>query len=626
MGHHAVLRRLFGALVSSSCHLSVVWSRMPRDSTTCKSDMVRFHESKRSHELLTHEDQGVLRELQDFIDRKDRPNVIKTLQEHPHLIDVGFGYYGDVPFNRAANKFDEPLLLWMLQQGSPALAYARKPGTPYNNLMLFGDNNKDLVDDVLRKLIVPAALLEMQALPEELQQRVETRFARDNWSTTAEQYASLGRSFEQPLRHLLFPEPTAEPTDYRGKSIEEIRQDPFVRQFMRSLRLTRTWDSHMISMPRELIPYRTVRHWDPLLQKDFVASNGYHITCLTNSRQLSEEGDELQHCVGKSTYDLRCCADHNGRSHILSVRDANGNSVSTAEVQYYADVYHMDGDFVVAGRGHKMNVLQHHGQYNGNPPREAAKAFNEFLEVLQHSPEQATALMTTGPAWLGERIEKRESNAPGPAEEYFEFTPSWAHLERIFNEFRRGERRASTHYDSNHKLVYDDAIDPEDPQKFRHSNHLIDGYVCVGSDGKPHGDMALDATELKPGEGERVVPLRDLGFRDWLQATGMMELIHNVIEQRAEFVIRRQKYDHEKTQKGFINQLKRPFVKDLLGEKIAGHEEALEKLLGEGEKEGLSGERSPRPEPRLRRRDWREHYEKLAKENTDPNPYFDRGR
>lgn len=586
------------------------------------TDAKRYHASKRSHEALDADAQLALRQLQDHIDRKDRDHVILTLQGHPELQDVGFGYYGDTPFNRAANKFDENLLLWMLQCGAPALAPARKPGTPYENLQLFGRNNQDLVDDFLRKLIVPAMLLEMQALPEELQKGIEARFSPHDRSTPADHYRSLGMSFEQPLRRLLFPTPTADPVDYRGKSLEEIRQDPFIRQFMRSLRLTRTWDSHIISMPRELTPYRTVRHWEPLLEQDFVASNGYRITCLTNSRQLSDEGAELQHCVGKSTYDLRCCAEHHGRSHILSVRDAKGNPVSTAEVQYYPDVYHMDGDFVVAGRGHRMHVLQHHGQYNGNPPREAARAFQEFTDTLQRSPDEARALMTTGPAWLGEMAGRRESNAPGPAEEYFEFTPSWAHLERIFNEFRRGERRASTHYDSNHKLLYDDVVDPQDPQHFRHSNHLIDGYALVGADGKPHSNVVLEATALTAGPGEYVVALRNLGFRDWLQATGMLEQIHRVIEERAEPVLNRQKYDHEKSQQGFLNALKRPFVKDALGEKIAAQQGALDGYLAAGKEATLSGERAPMPAPRLRRRDWRAHFENLSQGSPEPSPYL----
>jgi len=76
--------------------------------------------------------------------------------------------------------------------------------------------------------------------------------------------------------------------------------------------------------------------WAPLFGEEEIAvpdhvtsetqEGGWKIATLTNSKQLKSEGKELQHCVGSYTTD--CLS---GKSHIISVRNPNGEAQSTIE-------------------------------------------------------------------------------------------------------------------------------------------------------------------------------------------------------------------------------------------------------------------------------------------------------
>src|SRR5262249_49160901 len=144
---------------------------------------------------------------------------------------------------------------------------------------------------------------------------------------------------------------------------------------------------------------------------------------------------------------------------------------------------------------------------------------------------------------LGEIVGKRETNAPSVVEEYIGYTPTWEAVERVFNEYRRAERR--TAHNVGRKLVYDDASDPEDQQRFKHPLHFIDGYVLVGKDGYPIHEVSGTREALHPKEGERCVALRDLSLRDWLTATSIMADIQHAIHNRAQKQNRRAQRDFD---------------------------------------------------------------------------------
>lgn len=91
-------------------------------------------------------------------------------------------------------------------------------------------------------------------------------------------------------------------------------------------------------------------------------SQGLHIVCLSSSDALVKEGQKMNHCVG--TYTKNCMRN---QVHILSIRDSNGNSVSTIEV--YADY-----------NKKKLKVSQHRGKNNSKPDAKAVKLLNNFLD------------------------------------------------------------------------------------------------------------------------------------------------------------------------------------------------------------------------------------------------------
>jgi hypothetical protein len=89
---------------------------------------------------------------------------------------------------------------------------------------------------------------------------------------------------------------------------------------------------------------------------------------LTNSIQLQVEGNRLDHCVG--TYFRSCLY---GESHILSIRNDAGNSLSTAEI--CLDAVPM-GNLL-------LRVVQHQAFNNTKPTLECEAALAETLEFFR---------------------------------------------------------------------------------------------------------------------------------------------------------------------------------------------------------------------------------------------------
>jgi hypothetical protein len=95
---------------------------------------------------------------------------------------------------------------------------------------------------------------------------------------------------------------------------------------------------------------------------------------LTSTLQLQLEGTRLNHCV--STYVRSCMY---GESHIVSIRDADGGSLSTADISIDADE-----------RGKLVpNVIQHQAHSNLEPSRECEAALAKVLDMLITADTQA---------------------------------------------------------------------------------------------------------------------------------------------------------------------------------------------------------------------------------------------
>lgn len=600
---------------------------MSRDHPVKPNDPADYHRHRIAPSELSAQERQDAEELARWIDDRNKPGAVKLiLEQQPKLLAAQVGSYNESLFGRVCLRKGEDMIDTCLRLGGPALKPNIQGTMPFDVLVNNNRPQKDMMEEFARLVLLPALQLEVAAMPESIRPHCEESGSLDNYQYLhSYSLSSMKNSLAHYCDLIFFPRPTAKPTDYRDKSAEEIRDDAFVRQFMRPFRLTRTWDSHLITMPQELLPYRSVRHWEPLLQKDFVTSRGYHITCLTDSRQLREEGHALDHCVGKSTYDISCCKEDATRSHVLSVRDAHGNPLSTMQVMYYPEATQHEYDMPVAGTGYRMLVRQHHGQYNGTPPREATQAVEEFFAMLQDE-TRTPGYLTTSPAGLGEQVAKREDNAPDPVSRHIGFTPSWEHIEKVFNEYRRPIRRASTSH-QNHRLVYDDAISPDDPQGFTRPQHFIDGFVLVDREGNGSGDVHMDRADLHPREGEHIVALRELGLKDWLKATGMMRTIHHLIAEKVtlhkgwaeQYVDTGRKADEAR----WFGKLRQPTEATVRATEEAVAKNPLrEQFLNDVPDRKISGERVATPQPALRRRDRQATYQ--SQSDTKKSPYFDR--
>lgn len=108
-------------------------------------------------------------------------------------------------------------------------------------------------------------------------------------------------------------------------------------------------------------------NWPPLLPQPLNLKKRVMVS-LTTSRQLSEEGFRLGHCV--SGYSDGCLL---GDSHILSIRNPDGIRLSTVEIFLKAG---NDGQWIPV-------VIQHRADRNGSPSKTCIEALTCALEFIQ---------------------------------------------------------------------------------------------------------------------------------------------------------------------------------------------------------------------------------------------------
>lgn len=210
--------------------------------------------------------------------------------------------------------------------------------------------------------------------------------------------AAVGRAvdvfdcFHDADRRLLCP--AALPDDQWERMVDELRRfalriDVSAAWHAREGEIRRLWVA--AGMSRTGLP----ETWPALFAE--VATDGIRMRCLTTAMELAAEGDAMSHCVGG--YDRNC---RRGRSHIVSVTDAEGKRLSTAELS--------------VDRG-RVVLAQHRSVRNSAPPPAADAAVVRLLgwlndgtvamdpeatEVRGHderddgTPEQALAVL---PVW-----------------------------------------------------------------------------------------------------------------------------------------------------------------------------------------------------------------------------------
>lgn len=96
--------------------------------------------------------------------------------------------------------------------------------------------------------------------------------------------------------------------------------------------------------------------------------NELTVVSLTNPIALHAEGCRLNHCVG--SYFRSCVLGH---SHIVSVRNSNGDSLSTAEIYFRVNEVEILS----------VTVAQHQGTANSDPEPRCSAALNAALAILR---------------------------------------------------------------------------------------------------------------------------------------------------------------------------------------------------------------------------------------------------
>ncbi len=117
----------------------------------------------------------------------------------------------------------------------------------------------------------------------------------------------------------------------------------------------------------------SLEEWPSLPRLPLCVGN-HTVISLTNRTQLETEGSRLNHCVG---FFYPSCM--KGDSHIVSVRDPEGQSLSTAEISLNRSPR---GNLI-------LSIVQHRAHSNGDPNHGCTAALNAALGMLREEPAQA---------------------------------------------------------------------------------------------------------------------------------------------------------------------------------------------------------------------------------------------
>jgi len=185
--------------------------------------------------------------------------------------------------------------------------------------------------------------------------------------------------------------------------------------------LALAWHHPRNTFPDPLRPLQAHGGWHSFTEDKVIPAGdtGLKIHVLTSSNDLKSEGDYMHHCVGRSNYASRCLA---GEIHILSVRDQQGNSLSTVEVK-------------MTSSPPNLEILTNLGFDDNPPPGQTVTAMKCFKEEFD-----AGKIKLSGS--VGETTESRKNRRrPAILEEIgYEITPE--NMAMVFDQFKHSGRRA----------------------------------------------------------------------------------------------------------------------------------------------------------------------------------------
>lgn len=136
-----------------------------------------------------------------------------------------------------------------------------------------------------------------------------------------------------------------------------------------------------------LVKHR-LKEWEALAP-DAITPDGYQIINLVDGNSLTEEGHKMKHCVGG--YRWMCIQ---GFCSIFSIRDPEGNRISTAEIRLSKRIDTRDNGIIsdmsqseesALWQEKKINIslAQHRAKSNQAPSREAVKAIVWYVDNLR---------------------------------------------------------------------------------------------------------------------------------------------------------------------------------------------------------------------------------------------------
>jgi hypothetical protein len=162
-----------------------------------------------------------------------------------------------------------------------------------------------------------------------------------------------------------------EPSDWLSVRANACRNELLTRySAMELIRQSDRWHKEIGRIPAvqpDADEVASLEEWPSLPRLPLCVGN-HTVVSLTNRTQLETEGSRLNHCVG---FSYPSCM--KGESHIVSVRDPEGQSLSTAEI--------------VINKSHRgtlsVSVVQHRAHSNAEPNHGCKTALDVALDMLR---------------------------------------------------------------------------------------------------------------------------------------------------------------------------------------------------------------------------------------------------
>jgi hypothetical protein len=141
--------------------------------------------------------------------------------------------------------------------------------------------------------------------------------------------------------------------------------------------INESWHKAGNALPAEFRPlYISPHHWTPLFQGEVQLGSDFSIVALSTQAQLEEEGEVLDHCVGRNSYGQSCAL---GSCQILALR-WKGVPYATIEL---CRGEALRAEQEIGNEEQQWSVVQFRTEGNQKPSRAAQQAFTRFANLVR---------------------------------------------------------------------------------------------------------------------------------------------------------------------------------------------------------------------------------------------------